>query len=95
MGTGWLRGTRFDLAVGYVLTGIFGVAIILLAGQVLFPRGIRIAGSTGILDMAGVLCTGDVCARGQYHRRERSASAQTGPGTPFGWSGIHSLGRRR
>jgi Mn2+/Fe2+ NRAMP family transporter len=54
-GREWLRGARFDLAVGYVLTGIFGVAIILLAGQVLFPRGIRIAGSTGILDMAGIL----------------------------------------
>jgi Mn2+/Fe2+ NRAMP family transporter len=54
-GRGWMRGARFDLGVGYVLTGLFGVAIVLLAGTILHPRGIRIEGSDGILDMAGIL----------------------------------------
>lgn len=54
-GRGWMRGARFDLGVGYVLTGLFGVAIILLTGMILHPKGIRIEGSRGVLDMAGIL----------------------------------------
>jgi Mn2+/Fe2+ NRAMP family transporter len=54
-GPSWIRGVRLDLATGYVLTGLFGVALVVLAGEVLHPRGIRITGSAGVLEMAGVL----------------------------------------
>lgn len=54
-GKEWARGVRFDLGVGYFLTGLFGLAVILLAGAVLLPRGIEVAGSTGVLRMAGML----------------------------------------
>lgn len=57
-GAEWIRGARFDLGVGYALTGVFGVAIVLLAGTALFSKGVTIAGSKGILDMAGILGEG-------------------------------------
>jgi Mn2+/Fe2+ NRAMP family transporter len=41
--------------VGYILTGIFGIAVILLGGLVLLPRGISISGSKGVLEMAVIL----------------------------------------
>ncbi|MFQ5600878.1 MAG: Nramp family divalent metal transporter [Candidatus Krumholzibacteriia bacterium] len=54
-GSGWQRAVRFDLGVGYLLTGLFGVAVILLSGVVLLPRGIEITGSHGVLRMAALL----------------------------------------
>jgi Mn2+/Fe2+ NRAMP family transporter len=54
-GSSWIGGVRFDLATGYVLTGLFGVALVLLAGVVLHPKGVRIEGSRGVLEMAGIL----------------------------------------
>jgi len=57
-GPQWILGVRFDLGVGYALTGIFGVAVILLAGLVLLPKGVKIAGTEGVLHMAGMLGEG-------------------------------------
>lgn len=54
-GAAWMKGMRFDLAVGYGLTGIFGVAVMLLAAAVLLPKGIKVAGKEGVLDMAVML----------------------------------------
>jgi Mn2+/Fe2+ NRAMP family transporter len=54
-GVSWMRAARFDLGVGYVLTGLFGVGVILLAAVVLFPKGIKVEGSEGILEMAAML----------------------------------------
>ena len=54
-GAGWAPVVRVDLGVGYVLTGIFGVAVILLGAMVLQPAGIRVEGNTGVLDMATIL----------------------------------------
>jgi Mn2+/Fe2+ NRAMP family transporter len=54
-GPGWMTAARFDLGVGYLLTGIFGVAVILLAGVVLEPKGVQVEGQHGVLDMAGML----------------------------------------
>ena len=54
-GPEWAPAVRFDLGAGYVLTGLFGVALILLAGSVLHPAGIRITGSQGVVEMAGLL----------------------------------------
>ena len=54
-GAAWASAMRVDLAVGYGLTGIFGVAVILLAGSVLLPRGIEVAGRDGVLRMAILL----------------------------------------
>lgn len=54
-GPAWMRAARVDLIVGYALTGVFGVAMVLLAGAVLQPRGITMTGNAGILDLAAVL----------------------------------------
>jgi len=54
-GAGWARGVRFDLGVGYILTGLFGCAIILLGAMVLLPRDITVEGGTGVLRMAVIL----------------------------------------
>ena len=54
-GGAWLRGMRFDLGVGYLLTGIFGIAVILLGGMVLLPKGLSISGGKGVVEMAVIL----------------------------------------
>ncbi len=54
-GPGFSRVVRFDLGVGYLLTGLFGVAVILLGGVVLLPRGLSVSGSQGVIQMAQVL----------------------------------------
>ena len=54
-GPEWMRAVRFDLGAGYLLTGFFGVALILLSGVVLHPAGVRVTGSQGVLEMAGIL----------------------------------------
>lgn len=54
-GPAWARGVRVDLATGYVLTGVFGVALTLLAAAVLHPAGVRVTGADGVLEMAVML----------------------------------------
>ena len=54
-GRDWLKAARLDLLVGYGLTGLFGIALVMLTGTVLFPEGITISGSKGILTLAGIL----------------------------------------
>ncbi|MCP4901497.1 MAG: divalent metal cation transporter [bacterium] len=54
-GAAWLRAARVDLSVGYLLTGAFGIAVVFLAAAVLKPHGIVVEGSTGVLQMAGML----------------------------------------
>lgn len=55
IGAEWVRGVRTDLTTGYLLTGVFGVSLTLLAASVLHPAGIRVTGSEGVLDMARML----------------------------------------
>ena len=50
-----LGTVRADLAVGYVLTGLFGIAMIVTAAGALLPAGRTVAGNQGILEMAAVL----------------------------------------
>lgn len=54
-GPDWASAVRVDLAVGYGLTGVFAVAVMLLAGLVLLPQGVEISGSKGVLRMAVLL----------------------------------------
>jgi len=54
-GPGWVRGVRFDLAVGYILTGLFGLAVILLGAVILRPRGVVVEGNASVLEMALML----------------------------------------
>lgn len=57
-GERWRAVVRFDLSVSYVLTGLFGIAIMILAAGVLHKQGIEISGSRGVVKMAAIL--GDV-----------------------------------
>lgn len=54
-GAKWLGFVRFDLGVAYVLTGIFGVAIVVLAAGTLHASGVEIAGNSAVLQMAAML----------------------------------------
>ncbi len=46
---------RIDLMVSYVLTGVFGVAVIILAAKILHADRIIIEGSRGVVTMASML----------------------------------------
>lgn len=54
-GKGWLRVVRLDLTVAYALTGLFGLAVMVLAASVLHDGGIAVEGSRGVLSMAAML----------------------------------------
>jgi len=56
-GRGWLEVVRLDLVVAYVLTAVFGLALVALGATVLLPRGIEISGNGGALQMAAILGT--------------------------------------
>lgn len=51
-GPTWLRVVRVDLAVAYALTGIFGIAVMVLAANVLHDEGVVIRGTGAVLQMA-------------------------------------------
>ncbi len=57
-GEAWLKPIRFDLGVAYLLTGLFGAAVMLLAAVILHPQGVGINGAKAALDMSGMI--GDV-----------------------------------
>ncbi|MHC4990874.1 MAG: Nramp family divalent metal transporter [Planctomycetota bacterium] len=54
-GPRWLPMVRLDLAVAYVLTGIFGLAVIVLAAEVLHTGQIEVQGSQSVVRMAAML----------------------------------------
>jgi Mn2+/Fe2+ NRAMP family transporter len=54
-GAAWARGMRFDLAVGYTLTGLFGLSVIVLGALVLMPHGVTVSGTKSVLEMATLL----------------------------------------
>jgi len=60
-GRTWIGAARFDLLVGYGLTGLFGVAVIVLGHSVLLPRGVTVEGSGSVLQMAEMLGGGPAC----------------------------------
>jgi Mn2+/Fe2+ NRAMP family transporter len=51
-GAEWARGMRFDLGLGYTLTGLFGIAVIILGATVLMPHGVVVSGPKSILEIA-------------------------------------------
>lgn len=60
-----LSKIRIDLIVGYVLTGLFGYAIMVLASKALMGSGIEIKGSEGVIQMAHML-EADLGSIGKY-----------------------------
>lgn len=54
-GTGWLKSVRVDLAVAYALTGLFGLAVMVLAAVVLRARGIEIASARAVIGMSAMV----------------------------------------
>ena len=48
---------RIDLAIGYIITAIFGISVMIVAAAVLHPQGIALKGSDGILMLANSLTT--------------------------------------
>jgi Mn2+/Fe2+ NRAMP family transporter len=65
-GASWIRVVRLDLAVAYVLTGVFGLAVVVLAAHLLHAGGeTTIRGSRGVVQMAGML-EGVIGATGRW-----------------------------
>lgn len=54
-GAAWLKMVRFDLSFAYGVTGLFGVAIMVLAAAVLHTEGIAVEGAAGVANMAEIL----------------------------------------
>ncbi len=54
-GAQWGKTIKYDLLVSYCLTGLFGVAIMVLAARTLHADGVEIAGGSGLVKMAGIL----------------------------------------
>jgi Mn2+/Fe2+ NRAMP family transporter len=54
-GRGWIRMVRVDLTLAYVLTGLFGLAVMVLAAWVLHEGGVDVQGRQGVLRMAEML----------------------------------------
>jgi len=54
-GETWRGVVRFDLIVSYALTGVFGVAVMVLASAVLHDQNTVVRGARGVVDMAGML----------------------------------------
>jgi len=52
-GPGWRRMVRLDLGAAYLLTGLFGLSVIVLAAGVL--HGVEVQGSRSVLTMAEML----------------------------------------
>lgn len=60
-----LEKVHIDLFIGYLLTGIFGFSIIVLASKALLGGGIEIKGNQGVIQMANML-EGDLGSTGKY-----------------------------
>lgn len=54
-GKAWMRTVRVDLIVAYGLTGLFGLAVMVLAAVVLHGGGLTVQGGEGVLQMAAML----------------------------------------
>ncbi|MDH3786545.1 MAG: Nramp family divalent metal transporter [Acidobacteriota bacterium] len=54
-GREWYRVARVDLAVAYGLTGLFGLAVMVLAAVVLHAEGVVVEGSSGVIRMGTML----------------------------------------
>ncbi len=54
-GLSYLGTVRIDLAVAYLLTGLFGMAVVVLAARGLHDRGIAVAGNDAVTHMAAML----------------------------------------
>lgn len=54
-GLSWLKVARLDLAIAYGLTGLFGIAVMVIAAALLHPKGLSIQGSKGLLVLASHL----------------------------------------
>ena len=50
-----LTMVRVDLAVAYGLTGLVAIGVMLLASEILLPKGVRVEGQQGLIVMASVL----------------------------------------
>jgi Mn2+/Fe2+ NRAMP family transporter len=56
-GRAWKKMIRLDLGVAYALTGIFGLAIMILAATVLHRSGVEVQGNKSAIVMADMLGT--------------------------------------
>jgi Mn2+/Fe2+ NRAMP family transporter len=51
-GKAWVPVMKIDASVAYIITGIFGVALIIIGAEFLFGTGLKISGTEGLLALA-------------------------------------------
>ncbi len=51
----WLGVMRVDVTTAYVLTGVFVIAMLIVAGDLLYTAGLDVEGEEGLLALGGVL----------------------------------------
>ncbi|GAA4872237.1 Nramp family divalent metal transporter [Saccharopolyspora cebuensis] len=51
-GKKWLGTMRVDITTAYTLTGIFAVAVLIIAAELLFGTGVTISGNQGLVELA-------------------------------------------
>jgi Mn2+/Fe2+ NRAMP family transporter len=54
-GVEWLKTVRLDLGIGYGLTGLFAIGVMLLSTEFLFKQQIEVQGQQGLIQMASIL----------------------------------------
>lgn len=54
-GPGWIPLMRFDSALGYAVTAVFGVSVIIIGAEFLFGSGRSISGEEGLIALADPL----------------------------------------
>ena len=57
LGPQWLRPVRIDIAIAYVFTAIFGIAIMIVANQAFHVAGVEISNAQAVTKMAETLGT--------------------------------------
>lgn len=51
-GKSWIPVMKVDASVAYIITGIFGISIMIIASHFLFGTGLKISGEKGMLQLA-------------------------------------------
>lgn len=51
-GRKWLGMMRVDITTAYTLTGVFAVAVLIIAAELLFGTGVTISGNQGLVELA-------------------------------------------
>jgi len=95
----WIGAVRVDLGVAFTLTGLFGIAVMILGATVLRPQGVDIADRGGLLQLAAGLGhfgrAGEIAFLAGFWGAVASSLLGVWQGVPYLFSQSLALWRRR